>query len=108
MLWLGALLRGDLELPPVAEMERQIEVVRAWKREHILFEPSRSCAIATRFHQYLDVMLGDLGLSPYRKRWPLAELVGPYTAADYAGLFEEYERKRASWSGPRRPLPLAT
>lgn len=108
MLWLGALLRGELELPPAAEMERQIEAVRQWKRDNILFEPSRSCAINTRYHQYLDVMLADLGLSPYRKRWALAELVAPYTAGDYAGLFEEYERNRAAGGGPRRPLPLAT
>ena len=108
MLWLGALLRGELELPAAAEMERQIEAVRQWKRDNILFEPSRSCAINTRYHQYLDVMLADLGLSPYRKRWALAELVAPYTAGDYAGLFEEYERNRAAGGGPRRPLPLAT
>jgi len=107
-LWLCALLRGDLELPSSLEMDRQIEEVRAWKREHILFEPSRSCATNTRFHQYLDVLLGDLGLDPRRKSNPIAELVAPYTAADYAGLVDEYERARGSMALPRRPLALAT
>lgn len=108
MLWLSALLRGDLELPPVDEMERRIEEIRGWKRENILFEPSRGCAISTRFHQYADVMLGDLGLNPYRKRNPLAELVSGYVAGDYAGILDEYERVRATLRLPRQPLPLST
>jgi len=106
MLWLGAHLRGDLELPEAPEIERQMAAVQQWKRANILFEPSRACAISTRFHQYLDVMLTEVGVSPYRKRGALAELLAPYTAADYAGIFEEYERSRGA--GPRRPLPLAT
>jgi dimethylaniline monooxygenase (N-oxide forming) len=54
------------------------------------------------------VLLGDLGLSPFRKRNPLAEVLGAYTAADYDGLFDEYEASRATASRPRRPLPLST
>jgi dimethylaniline monooxygenase (N-oxide forming) len=108
MLWLGAWLRGDLELPPPAEMEARIAEIRQWKREHILLDSSRACAVGTRFHQYVDIMLGDLGLSPYRKGNPLAELVAPYTAADYDGLFDEYEHRRAVSSQPRRVLPLST
>lgn len=109
-LWIGALLRGDLELPPVAEMDAAIEHVRAWKREHINYEPSRSCAITTRFHQYLDVLLTELGLSAKRKRNGVAEWFQAYGAADYAGLLDEYEAARArqpqSW--PRRPSALMT
>lgn len=108
MLWLGALLRGDLELPPVAEMEACVAEIRRWKHEHVLFDPSRATSVSTRFHQYVDVLLRDLGLSPYRKHDPLAELVGAYTAADYDGLFDEYERSRAGAPRPRRPLPLST
>lgn len=106
-LWLCALLRGDLALPDAAEMERRIDEIRRWKREHVLFEPSRSCAIATRFHQYLDVLLADLGLRATRKSNPIAELLGPYTAADYDGVLAEYERQ-APPAAPRRPLPLST
>ena len=102
-----ALLRGDLVLPPVAEMERAIAAIQAWKRAHILFEPARSCGVNTRFHQYLDVLLGDLGLDPYRKRSRLAELVAPYTAADYDGILGEYERLAPRPRG-RAPLDLAT
>lgn len=108
MLWLGAVLQGDLELPSPAEMEAHIEEIRRWKHEHVLFDPSRGTAVSTRFHQYADVMLGDLGLSPFRKGNPVAEVLAAYTAADYDGMFEEYERARAGAAGPRRPLPLST
>ncbi|MFO0577846.1 MAG: NAD(P)/FAD-dependent oxidoreductase [Polyangia bacterium] len=107
-LWLCALLRGDLILPEVAEMERRVTEIRDWKRRHTLFEPSRSCGVNTRIHQYLDVLLQDLGLDPYRKPNPLAELFVAYSAQDYAGLVEEYERVRATRSLPRLPLPLST
>jgi dimethylaniline monooxygenase (N-oxide forming) len=108
MLWLGALLQGDLALPSVAEMESQIEEVRRWKQAHVLFDSSRGTAVNTRFHQYADVMLRDLGLSPWRKRNLLAEVLVAYTAADYDGLFDEYQARRADAPRPRRPLPLAT
>lgn len=106
-LWLSALWRGELSLPPTDEMEAAIAHIRAWKRQHVRFEPSRGVAVSTRFQQYLDILLMDLGLSPYRKLPnPIAELFGRYGASDYAGLVQEYERTPRK--GPRRPLPLAT
>ena len=90
-LWLAALWRGELTLPPAEQMERDIEHIRAWKREHIHFEPSRACAVNTRFQQYLDIMLTDLGQSPYRKLPNLfAEIFAPYRPADYAGVVDEH------------------
>ena len=67
MLWLSAVLTGDLILPSAEEMRQTIKKVRQWKRDHVNFEPSRSCAVNTRFQQYLDVLLQDLELSPFRK-----------------------------------------
>jgi hypothetical protein len=101
-------LQGDIELPPPEQMEAHIDEIRRWKHEHVLFDSSRATAVNTRFHQYVDVMLGDLGLSPFRKRNKLAEVLVAYTAADYDGLFDEYERSRAGSTLPRRPLPLST
>lgn len=105
-LWLCAVLRGELALPPVDEMERSVERVRAWKRAHVHFEPSRSCATSTRFQQYLDLLLLDLGVSPYRKPHPVAELFGRYGAADYRGVGDEYRRRRVV--GMRRPVAVDT
>jgi dimethylaniline monooxygenase (N-oxide forming) len=104
-LWIAALLAGELELPSVADMEATIERVRAWKRANVTFEPSRGCAVATRHQQYLDIMLQDLELSPYRKGNPIAEVFVRYGAADYAGLLDEHQRRRES--GPVRLRPVA-
>ncbi len=104
--WLACLFRGDLALPPPEAMERSVERVRAWKRAHIAFEPSRSCAVNTRYQQYIDILLGDLGVSPYRKLPNvLAEVFARYGASDYAGVFGEVPPRGAR---PREPLPLDT
>jgi hypothetical protein len=107
--WLCACLRGELELPSTEEMERSIEHVRAWKRANIKFENARSCAVSTRFQQYIDILLVELGVSPYRKLPnPLAELFSRYEASDYKGVYEEYERARSKRTEPLKALPLDT
>ena len=90
-LWLAALWQGKLELPSLAVMEEAVEHVRSWKRANIHFEPSRSCAVNTRFQQYLDIMLADLGVSPYRKLPNvIAEVFSPYGPTDYAGVVGDF------------------
>ena len=107
--WLCAYLRGELELPSVEEMERSMEYVRKWKRENIKFENARSCAVSTRFQQYIDILLKELEVSPYRKLPNLfAEVFSRYGASDYKGIFEEYERKKAKGTAPLKTLPLDT
>ncbi len=94
-LWLSALWKGELELPPVETMEASIAYLQSWKREHIHFEPSRSCGVNTRFQQYLDTLLKDLKVSPYRKLPNvLAEVFARYRAADYAEVYKDYQRRR--------------
>lgn len=101
-LWLCAVLRGDLTLPGIDEMERSIARIRDWKRAHVNFEPSRSCAVNTRFQQYIDIILKDLRL-PVRRKLPniFAEIFVQYEARDYYGLTDEYNRART-----KRPRPL--
>ncbi|MEG5136241.1 MULTISPECIES: flavin-containing monooxygenase [unclassified Microcoleus] len=107
--WLCAYLRGELELPSSENMEKSIEYIRQWKRANIQFEPSRSCAINTRFQQYIDIMLKDMGVSPYRKLPNVfAEIFGRYQSSDYLGVSEEYNHKKKSRSTPLHPLPLDT
>ena len=106
-LWLVQLWRGEIVLPPVEEIERAVEHVRAWKREHITFEPSRSCAVNTRFQQYLDILLQDLDVTPYRKLPNvIAEVFGRYGAADYAGVVDSYLQRGARPA--RQPMALPT
>ena len=106
--WLCAYLRGELALPSVEEMERSIEYIRQWKRENIKFEKARSCAVSTRFQQYIDILLMELQLNPYRKSNPIAELFSRYEASDYKGVFEEYERAKTKRTAPLKTLPLHT
>jgi len=107
--WLCAYLRGDLELPSTGEMERSIENVSNWKRENIKFENARSCAVSTRFQQYIDILLMELEVSPYRKLPnPFAELFSRYETSDYKGVYEEYERKKAKRMARLKTLPLDT
>lgn len=109
MLWLSAYLRGDLQLPDKENMKKCIVNVLQWKREHINFEPSRSCAVNTRFQQYIDIILKDLGLSPYRKMPNIfAEVFAQYGAPDYQGVIEEYNTKRETRTLPFKPLPFDT
>ena len=107
--WLCAYLRGELELPAAEEMERSIESIREWKRANIKFENARSCAISTRFQQYIDILLKELEVSPYRKLPnPFAELFSRYEASDYKGVYEEYERAKSKRTAPLKTLPVDT
>lgn len=108
-LWLCASLRGELQLPSEEEMQHSIEHIRQWKRENIKFENARSCAVSTRFQQYIDILLQELQVNTYRKLPnPLAELFSRYEASDYEGVYEEYERAKAKRTAPLKTLPLHT
>lgn len=109
MLWLSAVLAGDLTLPSAEAMRQSMEKIQQWKRDHVNFEPSRSCAVNTRFQQYLDVLLKDLGLNPYRKTPNVfAELFSQYGPDDYVGIYEEYQAGRTHGAQPLRVLALDT
>ena len=106
-LWVAALWQGKMQLPPADKMADAMAHVLAWKRKHIHFEASRSCAVSTRFQQYIDIMLADLGVSPYRKLPNVfAEIFSAYGASDYRGVVDEFLAQPAR--GPRRPLDLKT
>jgi cation diffusion facilitator CzcD-associated flavoprotein CzcO len=109
MLWLCAHMCGEIKLPSIKEMERSIEIVHEWKRANIEFEPTRSFATNTRFQQYLDILLKDLRVSPYRKLPNIfAEIFSKYGASDYQGIVKEYNRRAARRRELLNPLPLDT
>ena len=108
-LWLCAYVRGEIKLPPIAEMERSIEHIRTWKRANIQFEPSRSVAVSTRFQQYIDILLKDLGVSPYRKLPNIfAEIFGRYGSSDYTGVVKEYDSRSTRGAEQLTPLEVDT
>ncbi len=73
------------------------------------YEPSRSCAVNTRFQQYIDILLQDLGISPYRKMPNVfAELFSQYGAADYKDILDDYKKGREKSVLPRQVTSLTT
>ncbi len=104
-LWFDAVERGDLALPDPSEQEASRLRVRDWKRAHTEFEPTRAYWVSAHLHNYLDVLLGELGLRARRKSNPVSEWLGAYTSADYASLVDEYIRQRGT---KRTALPLDT
>ena len=73
-------------------MEASTKRVTKWKQEHVAFEPTRAYLISTRFQQYLDTLLLDLGLNPFRKMPNLfAEVFARYDSSDYRDVVREYE-----------------
>jgi len=104
-LWMAAVMAGDIVLPTPDEMEASTHRVRDWKRQHTIFEPTRAYWVSNRFHNYLDTLLMELGVRPWRKRNPIDEIFAAYDPTDYAGVVEEYERARGK---PRHTLPLDT
>ena len=104
-LWFDAVERGDLALPAPDEMEASRLRVRDWKRANTLFEPTRAYWVSAHLHNYLDVLLMELGLRHRRKSNPLSEWLGFYSVADFATLADDYAHKRGS---KRTALPLDT
>lgn len=94
-LWSAAALRGDLELPSVAEMKASAERVSRWKQEHSAYESTFNLAVNTRYQQYIDILLQDLGLSQWRKLPNIpAEIFLRYDPTDYRGIVPEFQRLR--------------
>ncbi len=104
-IWLDAVARGDLVLPPAAAMAASAARVAAWKRAHTIAEPARAYSVGAHLHNYLDVLLMELGLRHRRKRTGLGEWFGSYGAADFATLVAEYEARRGT---PRAALDFDT
>lgn len=107
--WICAAIRGEIQLPNAAEMEQSMSRIHQWKRTYVNYDPARSYSTSTRFHQYLDVLLKDLGVSPYRKMPNVfAEVFARYEAADYKGVTEEYQAKLKNRKKPLKPLQVDT
>jgi dimethylaniline monooxygenase (N-oxide forming) len=108
-LWLCAHLAGELDLPSVEQMEQAIAQIQQWKSTHIHFESTRGCGVNVRYQQYIDILLQDLGVSPYRKMPNVfAEIFDIYNCSDYKNVLEEYNHNRKSRTTPLRPLAVST
>ncbi len=105
-LWYGAVIAGHLELPSEDEMLACTARITAWKQTNSLFEPTRAYGVGGRFHNYLDILLAEMGLKAKRKPGALRDHFLPYLAKDYAGVFDEYEKLVAEADAARKSLPF--
>lgn len=107
--WICACIRGEMQLPGTDEMERSMARTLQWKRTYVNYDPARSYSTSTRFHQYIDVLLKDMGVSPYRKMPNIfAEVFARYEAADYEGIMEEYNANLKKRKAPLQPMKVDT
>ncbi|KXZ45523.1 hypothetical protein GPECTOR_53g109 [Gonium pectorale] len=90
--WLAAALGGVLALPPRAAMAADVAAQQSWRRATMPPHKLRGSAVMLYMQCYHDQLLRDMGAPTHRKRptWrhPLAECLQPYTAQDYADLFD--------------------
>ena len=85
-------------------MEASVKKVSQWKQENMAFEPTRAYLILTRFQQYIDTLMLDLGLNPYRKMPNLlAEVFARYDSSDYKDIVKEYEENMTKRLTSLRP-----
>ncbi len=107
--WIAAMLLGELQLPTAEAMEESCKKVSQWKKDNMNFEPARAYATSTRFQQYLDILLKDIGVSPYRKMPNIfAEIFSRYKATDYKNITEEYISVRKKTKKQLTPVNVNT
>ena len=96
------LLKGNIPLPTLKQMQDEIAHMKEWKRSWMPFNASRGARLLLHMLHYHDELLRDFGANPLRKRGPFApvkELFAPYQPSDYAtiasGDWEKIEGKVA-------------
>merc|ERR1712137_448315 len=88
-IWLQRVLSGAVSLPAKQAMIDDIAVEQGWKRSWTPAKGDRAAILQLHKMKYHVQLCGDMGVSRMRKGWNLlAEAFAPYSAADYAGLFQ--------------------
>lgn len=88
-LWLVNLLQNKFELPSHAEMQHEIQKIKAWKRGFMPLSNSRGSLLQLHMWNYHDELLHDASLEPNRKSNLVAEWLQDYRPSDYRQLVEE-------------------
>jgi dimethylaniline monooxygenase (N-oxide forming) len=89
-----AILDGCLQLPPQAEMEKDIAFIDRWCARRYPVHGWQGNVLDYEMLSYTDHLLEEMGLSSHRPRtswW--RDLTDPCLASDYAGLVDEYRKK---------------
>jgi dimethylaniline monooxygenase (N-oxide forming) len=101
--WLAELIAGRIVLPDPADMRREIEGIKTWKRSWMHYSPARATRLFLHAQHYHDELMTDIGVDPLRKRGlfaPLKELFAPYEPRDYRAIVA------GEWKRPDKPSML--
>jgi dimethylaniline monooxygenase (N-oxide forming) len=101
--WLSQCFRGELSLPSVEEMNRDIDRFHRWAADAF---PDRSSGYFLGPHlvAYLDQLMRDMGLSTRRTRRALVEYFGRVWPSRYRDVASERRRARGG-GGAALQLP---
>merc|ERR1719506_3370932 len=102
--WLSKLLTGAMALPPPRQMQMAVEAEMHWKRTWMPSTSARAAIQQLHMPKYHDRLVADMGLPTCRKSTPLAELLMPYNARDYADIFGAPDR--TAWMRLKTALVL--
>merc|ERR1712217_158598 len=93
-LWLQRVLTGQVALPVPETREEDIKKQQEWKRSWMPAKGDRAAILQLHKMKYHGQLCKDMGVNHKRQGWnKFAECFAPYSAADYAGLFEARERR---------------
>merc|ERR1711972_1146665 len=94
-LWLRRLFTGAVNLPAKQTMIDDIAKNQQWKRSWMPAKGDRAAILQLHKMKYHDQLCKDMGVNHRRKGYNVfAECFAPYSAADYAGLFEGRKQVR--------------
>lgn len=103
-VWIGALLIGDLQVPPVEERRRAVQERLRWMEERTDFHHARGTNIIPFSMHNVDEMLDELDLNLPRAKRAIQWLM-PVDGRDYADLSERvrdrHERRTGHRVGPQ-------
>jgi hypothetical protein len=88
-IWATAYLDGQLKLPPVEEMEKEVALFTAWCRRRYLSNGEKGNHVLFEVAFYNDRLLEQVGLKSHRRGW-FWDYFGPGTMVDLRGLGKEY------------------
>jgi dimethylaniline monooxygenase (N-oxide forming) len=95
--WLSQCFRGELPLPAVSEMDREIARVHAWAAE-VFPARAEGYFIGPFLGHYIDELMRDMRLETRRTGDVMTEYFAPLWPSRYRGVNDERRRARRSRS----------
>ncbi|KAK2612304.1 FAD-dependent monooxygenase dep4 [Conoideocrella luteorostrata] len=99
-LWGVSWMLGWRDLPPRETMETEVANFNAWTRKRYLEQGKKHSIFIYDYIPYIDTLMKDLGLNPFRKSNVFEEWFVRYKPSDYKTILDEHRSLR------RRQLEL--